>query len=259
MSCVWMQLSELPRAIWRILSSVYPRLVLSVRTVPFQVIRSWPIHGPAAGGCLAAVTALAEAGCPLALPACVAEAAERGDLGVVRYLHARHRRQLTAAAAAAAAEEVDGATADGAAADVSSSAERYDIDTWRCAATGGCHAVLEWLAAEGGGPLAATGQDAPDGGDGAPYIAAGRTADASTLGCLRRLGVPWADRVLVAAAVGDCHPEVLQWLVDAGARADGEVVQEAEQTAAALGLEQVGRWLKGLRGQQAGGEGGSSG
>ncbi len=196
------------------------------------------------------MTALAEAGCPLALPACVPEAAERGDLDVVRYLHLNARcRQLAA----------DGGGGDGATADGDGSAEPYGIYTWCCAATGGCHAVLEWLAVEGGGPPAATGQDAPDGGDGAPYIAAGRTANASTLGCLRRLGVPLGDRVLVAAAVGDCHSEVLQWLVDAGARADGEVVQEAEQMAAALGLEQVGRWLRALQGLQAGGEGGSSG
>ncbi len=249
-----MQRSQLPRPVWRTSrrSDTPPGLSHCPACSPsFQVIRSWPMHGPAAGGCLAAVTALAEAGCPLALPACVAEAAERGDLDVVRYLHlhARRRRQLAA----------DGGGGDGATADGGGSAEPYGIYTWCCAATGGCHAVLEWLAAEGSDPPAATGQDAPDGGDGAPYIAAGRTADASTLGCLRRLGVPWGDRVLVAAAVGDCHPEVLQWLTDAGARADGEVVQAAEQMTAALGLEQVGRWLRGLRGRQAGGAGSSSG
>ncbi len=183
------------------------------------MIKRWPIHGPAAGGCLGAVEALAEAGCPVDQPGCMAEAAERGDLDLVRHLHSLRN---------------------------TTSPEPHGVSVWYGAAKGGCRAVLEWLAEEGGGPpvVPGIGGGGGDGGGGSttgrgrdqpgvsPYVAAGCNADLLTLECLRRLGVPLGDGALVEAVAERCDTAVLRWLVDAGVRVDEQVRAALEERVA---------------------------
>lgn len=89
-------------------------------------------------------------------------AAARGDLSVLRYLHEELGWELRGSVLQGAAE-------------------------------GGCVSVLEWLATRGCGGGKAHERDRG-------YLEAGAHGDLATLECLRRLGVPWSNWILLEAA-----------------------------------------------------------
>ncbi len=149
-------------------------------------------------GLLASVRLMVEAGAPTGGTVTLNQAAGRGDLGLVRYLH-----------------EAAGCA--------------LDSSTMCWAAKGGCPALTEWLVTQGRGlpPQPSSGPSLV----GDPYVAAGRNNDLATLECLRRLGVGMRRGALPAAVWEACDVEVLRWLVGQGAAADGEVLGEALEAA----------------------------
>ncbi len=108
----------------------------------------------------------------------VAVAARRGDLALVQYLHRQQPGQMPVGQCQAAA------------------------------VSGGCEALLEWMAGQPGWLSHVN----------SPYRDAAILGDKGTLAALRRLGVPW-DRewTLVHAVMGDCEVPVLRWLAEQGA------------------------------------------
>ncbi len=83
--------------------------------------------------------------------------------------------------------------------------------TLRAAARGGCVPLVEWLVDRWPGML---GTSPPN----SPYIDAAVNGDRATLVTLRRLGVPWGAKDVVAKAVEEgCERPGLEWLVDHGA------------------------------------------
>ncbi len=119
-----------------------------------------------------------------------------------------------------------------------------DRETVKIAALSGCEAQLEWLVEQHPGCL--TG---PGGGD-CPYVLAAANGDRCTLEVLRRLGVAWGPRGVVAQAVREgCRAPVLRWLVEQGAPVGSEKEVEAAVERAveerAIG-EGTATWLRGL-------------
>ncbi len=154
-----------------------------------------------AGEVLAMARLLLQAGCPLGdCTAALNQAAFRGDLGLVRFLH----------------EECGCA---------------FSQETLPCAAAGGCEAVLEWLVSEGGVRVGAGYGDGGGGGGGGAvegcWTDAGRKGDLCTLECLRRLEVPWCAGVLAEAVSMGCPLAVLRWMVGQGAPAGRAALEAA--------------------------------
>ncbi len=81
------------------------------------------------------------------------------------------------------------------------------------AAEGGCELVLEWLVKCGCGGGKAHELDRC-------YLEAGAHGDLATLECLRRLGVPWSNWILMEAARWGLPLPVVRWMWGQGARAD---------------------------------------
>ncbi len=75
-----------------------------------------------------------------------------------------------------------------------------DAAVFSAAAGSGCEALLEWLAARG----------CPSSAD--AWVQAARLADKGLLACMRRLGVPWDEGVVSAAASAMVPEPVLEWL-----------------------------------------------
>ncbi len=75
-----------------------------------------------------------------------------------------------------------------------------DAAVYSAAAGSGCEALLEWLAARG----------CPSSAD--AWVQAARLADKGLLACMRRLGVPWDEGVVSAAASAMVPEPVLDWL-----------------------------------------------
>ncbi len=162
----------------------------------------WPRDRRSSGDLEQALRVLAGAGAlqlPLSTSQCVDQAADRGDLPLLRYLH----------------EECGVGFGPG---------------TLAAAAEGGCEAVLEWLV--GAGCAVEGGQGESD-----PYLAAGQGGDLATLSYLRHLGVPWGGRAYRAPVQGyqlqrgKVPLPVLRWLVERGARGAGvrECVRRAKE------------------------------
>ncbi len=140
-----------------------------------------------------AVRLLVEAGCPCnSKPGAANRAAVTGCLPLLRYLH----------------EELG---------------VGFGAGTLAAAAWGGCKAVLEWLVGAG----CRAGEDVPSG----PYVAAAVNEDVATLRCLRRLGVPWGERVVHGVVDVGALPSAVRWLVEQGAPLDREAVEKAEARA----------------------------
>lgn len=140
---------------------------------------------------LQVVKELLDAGCPVGYCG-LKEAARRGDLPLVRYLHEERGAGFSPCVLGAAAD---------------------------C----GCEAVLQWLW-EAGCLADESVLDEEDqawiidvGLEWYPYVLAGRNGDLATLSLMRRLGVPWGTRVMGAACEWACRLPVLRWMVEQGA------------------------------------------
>ncbi len=137
---------------------------------------------------------------PSATP-CLDEAAARGDLPLLRYLH----------------EELGW---------------EFGRGTLAAAARGGCAAVLEWLVGAGCVAGESQGEAGEGHGKNDPYVSAGRGGDLATLSCLRHLGVPWGAGAYwgpVRGPVlrsGEVLMPVLRWLVEQGAPWYRRVVEQ---------------------------------
>ncbi len=186
------------------------------------ILEDWPEGGAPGSRLCDAVRMVLEAGGSPGSCREVQQAARRGDLEALRLLHGQGRLRL-------------------------------GREVWAAAAESGCEAVLEWLAAEGCLRIGTdVGQD--------PYLAAGLREDRGTLCALRRLGVPWAHRGVLRAAVNRVvAPLVVRWMVEEGAPWDGAAVAEAAEEARRLGHEATAAWLEqqmaARGGRGAGGEG----
>ncbi len=123
----------------------------------------------------------------------IGEAVRRGDLPLVQYLH----RQLQPK-------------------------EEVQVGRFKSAAvSGGCEALLEWMAGQPGWCTKV----------GSPYGNAARNEDKGTLATLRRLGVPWDwDGLLVQAVERAYELPVLRWLVEQGAPFGAGNLQRAVQS-----------------------------
>ncbi len=151
--------------------------------------------GNSTDGLKEAVRLLLEAGCPCSTSyVAINGAARTGRLPLLRYLH-----------------------------------EELGMGFWPYtlteAAGGGCEEVLEWLVGAGYG--AGEGR-----GGSEAYVAAASHGDMATLRCLRRLGVPWDERVVMLAVEYCCTPtSAVQWLVEQGAPVNREAVERANENA----------------------------
>ncbi len=186
---------------------------LSVR----NVIESWPRTTPAdSRQLLEAVRLVAPLGrssggrAAKEAVAALCLAADRGDLGLLRYLH----------------EELGG---------------ELGPSVLAGAARGGCEAMLEWLVEQGCGAGETGAMDDC-------YLAAGGRGNLGTLVCLRSLGVPWGEGLLLKA-VQQCLPlPVMQWMWGQGARIGPRDLQEAARLAGAQRDGDRGRrvaeWLR---------------
>ncbi len=177
------------------------------------VVEAWRQGAGDAGGLEQAVQALVGGGCPyqgapVALALC--DAARRGDLPLLRYLH----KELGVV---------------------------LGPETLAAAAWGGCEAALEWLVEAG--CEAERMEDCHPDCD--PYLAAGHRGDVAALECLCRLGVPLHAKLLRRAWRGYIPLPVLRWLVEQGAPWDEEAVREAVQSARRQG--RFGALWRGLK------------
>ncbi len=164
-----------------------------------EVVRAWPNRSRRDSGCLLqAVRQLVGAGCRSSDPAVLLSyAASRGDLTLLQYLQEQQPWQQQAQ---------------------QQGQQKKAQAFWRWkggeailhATQGGCEAVLEWLA-ENGGDLSYQGAASP-------WLVAGKHGDRGTLAALRRLGVPWdhPDLLMRAVNYGCCMPAV-RWLAGQGA------------------------------------------
>ncbi len=155
------------------------------------VMRSWRWRGPGSrDGLLQVVRRLVGAGCPPDTCGSTLDiAARQGHLPLLRYLH----------------EECGAGFGPG---------------TLAAAAESGSEVVVEWLVGKGCAPGPGWECD--------PYLAAGQGGDMPMLACLRRLGVPWSERVLWWAVKGtDMRLRTLRWLVEQGAPWDERAVEKA--------------------------------
>ncbi len=91
------------------------------------------------------------------------------------------------------------------------------------AAGGGCEVVMEWLVDRG--CAAGVEHRLLDG----CYWAAGWCGNLAALECLRRLGVPWSEGLLLEAVEHGLPQPVVQWLWGQGARISGERLKVARQ------------------------------
>ncbi len=126
----------------------------------------------------------------------ILHAARRGDLALLRYLH----------------EELGG---------------ELGPSVLAGAARGGCEAMLEWLVERG----CAAGVEARLLDD--CYLEAGQRGNLAALECLRRLGVPWSEGLLLKAVAGGVPVPVFHWLRGQGARMSKHDLQEAARLAGA--------------------------
>ncbi len=138
-------------------------------------------------------------------------AAAKGDLGLLRYLH----------------EELGCGLGSG---------------VLVSGAKGGSEAMLEWLVEWQCGEVGEAEQL-----DGC-YLEAGKRGPLAMLKCLRRLGVPWSEGLLLKAIGSGLPLPVVQWLWGQGARISGQQLQSARRAAQVRpgqeGVEVV-EWLEG--------------
>ncbi len=168
-----------------------------------EVVNQWPCRTLAdSRDLLEALQLMEGAGCGWWDPAHALDvAATRGDLALVQYLHRQQPTEVAQARFLAAA------------------------------VSGGCEALLEWMAEQ------------PGWHDNrySPYIYAASTRDRGTLAALRRLGVPWGNETELVRAVGEwrCELPVLRWLAEQGApvRDMGELQREVEAVVQRTGLD----------------------
>ncbi len=182
-----------------------------------SVVEQWPRGTQAdSRALLEAVQLVLGAGCwethaeqdPMAV------AARRGDLALVQYLHQRPLGQLPVGQYQAAA------------------------------VSGGCEALLEWMAQQPGWC---------DNAD-SPYRYAASSGDRGSLAALRRLGVPWGIPNVLPLAVSEwrCEVPVLRWLAEQGApMGHRRKLQRAVKAAIESGFvtmevgRQLSRWAAG--------------
>ncbi len=153
---------------------------------------------------------------PYAGDGSVKDAAKRGDLALARYLQRHHPEYLSAGRHQAAA------------------------------VSGGCEALLEWMAQQLGWLECVA----------CPYLDAAKRGDKGTLAALRRLRVPWDRKNLLVWAVeeGECEVPVLRWLAKRGAPVGNraklqEAVEEAVRSRGLSGdkAAELRSWAAGVR------------
>ncbi len=88
----------------------------------------------------------------------------------------------------------------------------------RDAASGGCEALLEWLAAQ---YPRCREQPAAH-----PYHSPAKKGDLGTLTAMRRLGVPWCGRNVITKAFDECPLPAVRWLAAQGAPVGKRTVME---------------------------------
>ncbi len=158
-----------------------------------DVISAWPRKTRRDSGCLLeAARQLVDLGCRSDTPSVLmSSAASRGRLALVQYLYERQPWQQQPQ-------------------QVQAFGRWKDEEAIVLAASGGCEALLEWLA-DNCRYLSGRGQASP-------WIVAGKHGDRGTLAALRRLGVLWGSHDVVVQAVqhGCCMP-VVRWLAGQGA------------------------------------------
>ncbi len=188
-----------------------------------NIVERWAYEpGSSIDGLKEAVRLLLEAGCPCdAKPGAADGAAATGRLPLLRYLH----------------EDLGVGFGPG---------------TLAAAARGGCEEVLEWLV--GAGCRAGEGQFRSH----EPYVVAAGNGDMATLGCLRRLGVPWNERMVIwAVEHASMPPLAVRWLVQQGAPLGREAVEKAKARARdEAQWRECAEWLA-LRWQSAARDGGA--
>ncbi len=174
-----------------------------------RVINLWPSDAGSMAHLEATVREMVAAGCPSPGGAdradSIGDAAGKGHLALVRYLH----------------EELGMEFAPG---------------TLAAAAAGGCEPVIEWLVGAGCVP----GNDQKSG----PYVEAGRAGDVDTMACLRRLGVPWGGDVLAQALYREVPLPAMRWLVEQGAPWDKGAVRVAMQRANKKKYQDTHAWFE---------------
>ncbi len=171
-----------------------------------RLIKSWRWRGMGSCDDLAqTIRALVEAGCPPHICTSTMDvAACAGCLPLLRYLHQER-------------------------------GVGFGPETLSMAVEGGSEVVVEWLVARGCAPGPGAECD--------PYVSAGRCGDTPMLACLRRLGVPWNERVVRwAAEEPDLHLHMLRWLVEHGAPWDEAAMVKAIRGAGSWDADTVA-WL----------------